>query len=95
MPSQNKDIAEQATNSSSSTSKQIDRKEATIICHICSSAKNLSKYKRHLMTHDENNEISQDGIKTILFQFRTTRNDTKVGNITSRAGYRCYFSSTG
>ena len=67
MASQNKDIAEEATNSSSSTCNQIDRKEPTIICHVCSRAKNLSKYKRHLMTHDANKEISQDGVKTILF----------------------------
>ena len=70
-----------------------DAKAPTIQCHVCSKQRILSQYKRHLYMYVANKEVSEDGVKEILFQCRRTRKDTKVTNIVPRFGFTCYHST--
>ena len=86
------EIQEETAQSFANDHVKGDAKAPTIQCHVCSKQRNLSQYKRHLYTHVANKEVSEDGVKEILFQCRMTRKDTKVSNMAPRIGFTCYYS---
>ena len=67
----------------------------SINCFVCQKPKTLSNYKRHLLIHVKNQELSEDRVRIILFQSRKIRKDTKTRNLGKPSiGYTCLSVST-
>ena len=66
----------------------------SIDCVACRKPRNREKYKRHLLFHVKNKELSEDSVNDILFECRSIRKDTKPLNVNKpRIGYKCFFTS--
>ena len=79
------DYAIETTQSSICTSR-INKESLNFV--VCQKPRDLSKYRRHLMLHVKNHELLEDSVDNVLFEFRTTRNDTKPRNLQKpRIGY--------
>ena len=63
----------------------------SIDCVVCRKPRNREKYKRHLLFHVKNKELSEDSVNDILFECRSIRKDTKPQNVNKpRIGYKCF-----
>ena len=64
-------------------------KMITVRCQVCSKLRNHERYRRHLVTHVNNSEISTREMKEILFQTKYSRNDKSVKVFNIAEGQTC------
>ena len=81
-----------AENSLNSPLQHATRRGDSIVCELCKKTRCSTIYKRHLLMHHNNGEISRDEVQRILFKGRITRYDRKSLNQPCRQhGYMCLF----
>ena len=65
-----------------------------VSCIVCKKSRCFSKYKRHLLTHVKNGELTFRGVYRILFEHRKIRSDSKKIKANIQEGYRCHYTGS-